>query len=41
MTEDFRNIDLHMTDEHIEKMHMSEYKNIIKERAHDAAFKEL
>ena len=41
VTEDFRNIDLHMTDENIEKMHISEYKKIIKERAHDAAFKEL
>ena len=41
VTEDFRNIDLHMTDDHIEKMHISEYKKIIKERTHDAAFKEL
>ena len=30
-----------MTDEHSEKNHISEYKKIIKEKAHDAAFKEL
>ena len=39
VAEDFNKLDIQMSDEQIEQMHVSDYKKLIKNRAHDAALK--
>ena len=41
VAEDFNKMDLHMSDEHIETMLVSDYKKLIKNKAHDVAFQEI